>query len=659
MKKFLNMKRFFDIRLLAFLLLFPIYLSGCSETSANPAPDDLLVDFILPSAIETSQGGTISFEVKGMRVPSPNDNICFEASNGVVYTCPVTDITGRTFNVVLDNAIVPGIYKVSLKRDDRKRLMGVTNIIYVSDMDFTPGSESTIYGVVTDGNEPIGGAVISDGYEVVVTGDDGIYQMASDKKNGYVFISVPSGYEVESDGVVPMVYKHTRALPTQCERIDFTLEKVGNQNEYTLLICGDIHLANRTKDLAQFSKFTDEVNKLVQSSGNRRVYALTLGDMSWDIYWNDNKFGLQEYINTINMSLSGLQIFHTMGNHDNEYTATSDFAAGNSYRNIVAPTYYSFNIGDIHYIVLDNIDCSDYDGTTSRTYAERVTEDQFNWLEKDLQHVSKSTPIIVAMHAPLFKPVSGTSDFKFNIEASNANRLLGLLEGYDVDFVSGHSHLMFSAERGKVREHNSGAVCGSWWWSGYLTDGVHISPDGTPGGYGIWNVDGKNISTRFKAIGHDSNYQFRAYDLNKVSFSMSDVPQMPTNVHANILAAYLKYVNAYPQNNDNEVLINIWNWNPRWTVTVTTESGESISVKQVWAYDPLHIAAMSVKRFNSASLKSIPNFITEEYTHFFKVKAPDANCDLTITVTDDFGNIYKEIMKRPHDFIVADYKQKN
>ena len=41
--------------------------------------------------------------------------------------------------------------------------------------------------------------MVSDGTEVTVTDDKGIYELKSAKKWGYVFISVPSGYEVAAE----------------------------------------------------------------------------------------------------------------------------------------------------------------------------------------------------------------------------------------------------------------------------------------------------------------------------------------------------------------------------------------------------------------------------------------------------------------------------
>ena len=207
-------------------------------------------------------------------------------------------------------------------------------------------------------------------------------------------------------------------------------------------------------------------------------------------------------------------------------------------------------------------------------------------------------------------------------------------------------------------EHNSGAICASWWWSGNLTPGVYVGTDGSPAGYGIWDIDGTNIKWKFKATAWDEDYQFRTYDLNQVYFTYEkDVPKMPKDNVELTDKGFGKYVKAYPKNSDNEVLINIWNWNSKWTLTVTDEKGKDLNWTRTSAYDPLHIAALSAKRFNKSGLKEAPSFTTGLWHHFFKVTAPDADTDLTITVTDEFGNVYTEKMARPKAFKVEDFKK--
>ena len=568
-----------------------------------------------------------------------------------------------SFTVRLADGCETGYYKVFVKRDARKKSFGRIYINIVEDIDFKPDAGTTVYGIVSSAGVGVENVVVSDGAEVTVTNEKGIYQLKSAKKWGYVFISVPSGYEVPSVGVLPQFHRALKNSADVVERADFKLEKVDGQDSYKIFMLGDMHLANRTGDLGQFAQFTSDLTDYMTRHKGEKMYALTLGDMTWDLYWYSNSYYFPQYLNTINSQIKNLQIFHTMGNHDNDFQTRSDYDAAVKYVDQICPTYYSFNIGKVHYVVMDDIDCSSYDGTKSRNYVKSLSAEQLDWLAKDLSHVAKTTPVVVAMHAQVFYPT--TSGFKIDHDQVNTLRLFDILDGYTVRFVTGHTHKLFNVtpdapivDGHNFREYNSGSVCASWWWSGNLTPGIHIGTDGTPGGYGIWDVTGTDFQCLYKSTGWPEEYQFRSYDLNNVHFSMADVPLMPSDISASVKNAYMQYVNAYPQNNDNEVLINIWNWNSDWTLSVVDENRKTLPYTEVWAYDPLHIAALSVKRFNNAGLKSTPSFITDKFTHFFKVKADDADTDLVITVKDEFGNEWTENMQRPKAFSTDAYRRK-
>lgn len=645
-----------------FVLVAGLPLMACSKDEATEvASDSFGVSFDCPSLIEVSKGGEYTFQVEGGEEPQASDVLVLESTDGISYTCTLVSVSENSFTVKISEGCESGTYRVFIKRGDRKKQIGSTYINIVEGMDFTPDAGTTVYGVVSTADGPVPGVVVSDGVEVTVTNEQGIYQLQSDKEWGYVFISVPAGYEVPAEGVLPQFYKMMKGDASTAERVDFSLTAVDGQDDYKVLVLGDMHLANRTGDLKQFMDFTSDLNAYRTLHQQEKMYAIALGDMTWDLYWYSNSYALPEYLNTINSQVKGLQIFHTIGNHDYDYKATNDRDAESRFMDYIAPTYYSFNLGKVHYVVLDDIDCSNYDGTTSRDYEKRVSAGQLSWLAKDLSHVDKSVPLVVVMHAQVFYP-SQTDGFKVDHDVLNTTQLLNVLDGYKVHFITGHTHMNYNvtpddAVTGgrEVYEHNTGAICGSWWWSGYLTPGVHLSPDGTPGGYAIWSVNGTDMEWMYKATGWTEDYQFRSYDLNNVHFSLADVPQMPAGVPASVKKEYMKYVDAYPGNQDNEVLINIWNWNPRWTLKVTDENGNTLTPEEVWAYDPLHVAAMSVKRFNSSTLTSTPSFITEKFPHFFKVKAADADVDLTITVCDEFGHQWTENMQRPKAFSTDAY----
>lgn len=657
------MKNVLKYLLLALIAVSQLFACGGSDDEKTPA-DNFDVQFTVPGSVDVTEGGECTFAVSGGgKSPLTTDTFILESDAGISYVCPIVNTTSDSFTVRLADGCETGYYKVFVKRDARKKSFGRIYINIVEDIDFKPDAGTTVYGIVSSAGVGVENVVVSDGAEVTVTNEKGIYQLKSAKKWGYVFISVPSGYEVPSVGVLPQFHRALKNSADVVERADFKLEKVDGQDSYKIFMLGDMHLANRTGDLGQFAQFTSDLTDYMTRHKGEKMYALTLGDMTWDLYWYSNSYYFPQYLNTINSQIKNLQIFHTMGNHDNDFQTRSDYDAAVKYVDQICPTYYSFNIGKVHYVVMDDIDCSSYDGTKSRNYVKSLSAEQLDWLAKDLSHVAKTTPVVVAMHAQVFYPT--TSGFKIDHDQVNTLRLFDILDGYTVRFVTGHTHKLFNVtpdapivDGHNFREYNSGSVCASWWWSGNLTPGIHIGTDGTPGGYGIWDVTGTDFQCLYKSTGWPEEYQFRSYDLNNVHFSMADVPLMPSDISASVKNAYMQYVNAYPQNNDNEVLINIWNWNSDWTLSVVDENRKTLPYTEVWAYDPLHIAALSVKRFNNAELKSTPSFITDKFTHFFKVKADDADTDLVITVKDEFGNEWTENMQRPKAFSTDAYRRK-
>ena len=635
------------------------FLIACGDSNTDDAPtDDFDVRFELPATVDVAKGGELTFTVKEGKSPLTTDSFLLEGG-GISYLCPILRTSSESFTVRLADECESGSYTAYLKRDARKKSIGKIYINIVDKIDFEPSAGTTVFGLVSSEEGPVANVVVSDGTEVTVTDDKGIYELKSAKKWGYVFISVPSGYEVAAEGVFPQFYQTLKGAADVVEQKDFKLTKVDGQDRYKLFLLGDMHLANRTNDAAQFTQFTTDLNAYMAQHSGQKMYALTLGDMTWDLYWYKNNYALPQYRETINRQVKNLQIYHTMGNHDNDFMTTSDYDAAVKYVDCIGPTFYSFNIGQVHYVVMDNIDCSAYDGTDSRNYVKKLSNEQLKWLAKDLAYVDKSTPLIVAMHAQIYKPTS--TGFAFDHDSANTEALLAALDGYEVHFVTGHTHKVYNITpdddvvKGRdIHEHNSGAICASWWWSGNLTPGVHVSIDGAPGGYAIWDIDGTDFAWLYKSTGWPEEYQFRSYDLNNVSFSMDDVPNIPSNVL--IQLAYKKYVNAYPENSDNEVLIKIWNWNSNWELSVVDERGKTLEYTPVWAYDPLHIAALSVPRFNNSGITSTPSFVTESATNFFKVKADDADVDLTITVKDEFGHTWTEEMQRPKAFSTDAYK---
>ena len=191
-----------------------------------------------------------------------------------------------------------------------------------------------------------------------------------------------------------------------------------------------------------------------------------------------------------------------------------------------------------------------------------------------------------------------------------------------------------------IHEHNSGAICASWWWSGNLTPGVHVSIDGAPGGYAIWDIDGTDFAWLYKSTGWPEEYQFRSYDLNQCHITAEAFA--PESTEAEMGA----YSDTYgTKNNKNEILVNVWGYDPEWKVEMT-ENGKPLEVKRVVAKDPLHIISYEAKRLNVGAAPTA-DFVSCATAHMFKATASNATSTIEIKVTDRFGNTYSETMNRP------------
>ena len=639
------MKRIYNIFLLA--VLSAIAFISCAEKPEDASFD---VQFSVPATMSVNYDATeMEFRVMFGKAPLKSDIVIIGDPTGKLHNCAITSVSEKSFKIAVYDNLVSGIHNVYIQRGSQKKLMGSMELTVTYASNPEGGEEikvkegNNVYGVVSCGGKGIADVVVSDGFEVVKTDADGVYQFKSNKTHGYVFVSVPSGYEAPSEGVMPKFHQHFTKAKPEVERIDFPLVEAVGQDNHTMLVFGDIHLANRTSDARQFTEFTTDVNEYLTANPGKKTYALTLGDMTWDLYWVSNKYSFDEYVRDIN-KIKGIQVFNTIGNHDHEMAkgVVGDFDTVIKYKKTIAPTYYSFNIGKVHYIVLDDINCKNTGAgdSGSRVYDDFVVQEQLDWLKKDLSFVSTSTPLVITMHAPLYNDSQNGS-------LNNTSAFEEIVKPYTTHVWTGHTHKMYNVDKtssNKIFEHNAGAVCATWWWTGHWTSGLHLAQDGAPGGYSVINVSGTDFKWKFKGTGRDSDYQFRTYDRNEIALT-GDAYVASGKDKAKFEEAVGDWKNV---DKGNYVYINVWNYDPKWEISVT-ENGTSLKVERVSAKDPLHLIA-----YNGQSPTG--GFGTSVTKHLFRVQASSATSTLEIKVTDRFGNVYTESMKRPKAFSLKAYK---
>ena len=87
---------------------------------------------------------------------------------------------------------------------------------------------ATVKGAVLDSGKGLSGVVVSDGYEVTTTDENGFFWLTSKMKNGYVFISIPSGYMPECDGSFPKFWQSVSKSSSNA--LYFNLKKEENDS---------------------------------------------------------------------------------------------------------------------------------------------------------------------------------------------------------------------------------------------------------------------------------------------------------------------------------------------------------------------------------------------------------------------------------------------
>lgn len=525
----------------------------------------------------------------------------------------------------------------------------------------------TIKGVVYCGDEPVQGAQVSDGVNVTRTDENGWYYLASAKECGHVFVCNPKGYKYPRKAKYPEFYKTVDTeRPSAVEQADFELER-DDATDHTILFLADIQMCGRNEDIRQYEEHAvGDINTSISNARKqgKDVYVITLGDQSYNTYWHSYNIGIPEIHESMNL-LDPDAIFNCMGNHDNNPKIAGDWAASADYREQWGPTYYSFNIGEIHYVVLDNIEFTNAE--CKNTFECNITTSVIKWLRKDLANVSKDTPIVVCMHAPLFyrpqcsKPnVPDPTKYRYNYGSQFYNSVKGFK---DVRVFTGHAHTNYTVSYLNMTEYNVGAIGGNLWWTGYFVNGNSVCTDGSPGGYRVLDTSGKELKTYYKCIGFDNGYQFRCYDLNNCHITASRFApsyKNPADIDTWLANGYGFDSSDYNSDGTpkipNRVLINVFAYDTNWKVEVL-EDGKPLEVSRISGYDPFSMISDGCQRFEKTGHNNSGN--PTQNSHLFLVTAKYATSPLSIKVTDQYGSVYTQVMERPKGFSIDRYTPQN
>lgn len=521
-----------------------------------------------------------------------------------------------------------------------------------------------VSGRITSGGKGVAGVPVSDGYSIVTTDKKGRYAIDTDKKLGYIFYTLPSGYEPSTVNAPcePAIWAHLdTANPETAETHDFEIFPVKNK-KFDLVVTTDIHLADRADDIAQFKAgFMPRIKEYVAQS-QVPVYTVALGDLSWDRFWYTNEFGPADFMATLRDVEYPTLFFPVTGNHDNDpavpHGPETDFMAAAQFRKAMAPSYYSFNLGDAHIVVLDDIVYKNELNPKrkyakgiagDRNYDHYVTDDQLDWLRRDLELVKdKSKPLVICMHIPAWRLSIDGKFTAFPSQGKDGEASVKLAETVKdfkkVRVLTGHTHFNTHVEAPgypNIHEDNVSALC-CIFWNTKAVGGRDICSDGSPAGFKVYSFNGKKFTSRFEGIDECDRKPFRIYDVNTVK-----------NTYGTD-SLYVKYLKKYPNRtdyskfDDNMVLVNIFDYEPAGTVTIS-EGGKELEVERITADDPMLIAAYQIELFRKLG-KAPTSDAVRVNTHMFTAKTKTSHLPVTVTYTDAYGRATTETLERPGRF---------
>ena len=518
---------------------------------------------------------------------------------------------------------------------------------------------TTLTGVVKCGLKAVAGVAVTDGEQIVYTDENGVYNIASTKPYGMVYITTPSGYEpVAIDAVRQAFWARTTAPAAELERHDFKLKKV-DDSKLSVLFMADIHFCNDPKrnDFTHFRELMmPSINRAAADADGYKL-AIALGDISWDRFWYATGMDIEsvsQHLASHNFPMP----FHCVhGNHDYDPSVPStdnpNYNAIQRFCNVFGPTFYSMDKGGVHFVMLDDIVYKNEvkEGQKvakgvvgSRNYKMYVDDAQLAWLAKDLSVVDKSTPVVVCMHAQFFT-YNYNMEQVYNFGAEKAEPMVELLKDFEkVTIFTGHSHRMASfvhPEYPNIVEYNITSVCGEL-WNSPNTSGINIGEDGADAGFCLCSFEGNKMSKQWYGAVNGSPYPFRAYDMNEVAkeYAASETLQYLCNLQS-------RQINYNDPQYADYVYVNCWAWEDGCTITIA-ENGVELAVEKVTHSDPLAAkvvyAKPSVLKKTKESKKD--NLLATAINMFrAKTSAPDS--PITITFTTPQGQTYTQEFIRP------------
>ena len=359
------------------------------------------------------------------------------------------------------------------------------------------------------GEKVLSGVRVSNGKKIVSTDENGRYSLPV-QGDANLFVIKPKDYRtpLSEDKLPEFYYLHrphgspvsyfpgvapTGPLPSE---INFPMYPQKEPETFKAIMFGDPQPRNQ-KELDYIAH--DVIEELI---GTDASFGVTLGDILFD---DLSLFEKQSQL----VALIGIPWYNVIGNHDLNFDADNDQHSDETFEQNFGPAYYSFDYGNVHFLVLDDVEWTVQENGEKK-YIGGFGTDQLEFVKQDLAAIPENQLVVLMMHIPL-------------VNVGNRQELYRLIENRPFCMsISGHTHThehrFIDKEdgwQGKEPHHHviNVTVSGAW-WSGIPDErGIphSIMTDGAPNGYSIISFDGNKYSLDFRAAGRGKSYQMQIH----------------------------------------------------------------------------------------------------------------------------------------------------